>query len=117
MRLVPASTQGYDGTRDGKRVEVKATQGAAVSLSSAPDHLLILRLLPNGGFEEHYNGPGAPVWALLAKRKPTQNGQQQIRLSKLRTLMAESMERDVMEPLRPLPEGTIMYQPVANNAP
>ena len=58
LELAPASTQGYDGTRDGKKVEVKTTQGAAVALSSGPEHLLVFRLLPDGSFEEHYNGSG-----------------------------------------------------------
>jgi hypothetical protein len=107
IELSPASTQGYDGIREGKRVEVKATQGAAVSLSSGPEHLLVLKLMPDGGFEEHYNGPGAPVWALLAKRKPTKNGQQQVRLTVLRALMAQSKATDVLDPIRPLPTGTM----------
>ena len=110
VQLSPASTQGYDGIRDGKKVEVKATQGAAVSLSSGPEHLLVVRLMPDGSFEEHYNGPGAPVWALLAMRKPTKNGQQQVRLTVLRALMAKSTAKDVLEPIRPLPIGTMRCQ-------
>ena len=116
VQLSPASTQGYDGMRNGKRVEVKATQGAAVSLSSGPEHLLVFRLLPNGGFEEYYNGPGDPVWALLAKRKPTKNGQQQVRLSVLRALMAQTKASDVLGPVRPLPIGTVRSQAVATAA-
>jgi len=112
VQLSPASTQGYDGLRDGKKVEVKATQGLAVALSSGPEHLLVLRLLPDGGFEEHYNGPGAPVWELLAKRKPTKNGQQQVRLSVLRALMsADTRTDEVIQPVRPLPVGTVRNPP------
>jgi hypothetical protein len=112
VQLSPASTHGYDGLRDGKKVEVKATQGLAVALTSGPEHLLVLRLLPDGGFEEHYNGPGAPVWELLAKRKPTKNGQQQVRLSVLRELMTTGTRRDeVLQPVRPLPTGTLRNQP------
>jgi hypothetical protein len=107
VQLAPASTYGYDGIRDGKKVEVKATQGASVSLSSEPEHLLVFRLLPDGGFEEHYNGPGAPVWASLATRKPTKNGQQQVRLTILRALMSQSKAKDALEPVRPLPIGTM----------
>ncbi len=113
VQLAPASTQGYDGIRDGKKVEVKTTQGDAVSLSSGPEHLLVVRLLPDGGFEEHYNGPGAPVWALLATRKQTKNGQQQVRLNVLRGLMSQSNPRDALEPVRPLPKGTMRCQPMA----
>jgi hypothetical protein len=111
VQLSPASTQGYDGVRDGKKVEVKATQGASVALSSGPEHLLVFRLLPDGNFEEHYNGPGAPVWALLANRKPTKNGQQQVRLTALRALMAQLDATQVLGPVRPLPRGTVVTQP------
>lgn len=48
IELVPASTQGYDGTRDDKKIEVKTTQGTAVALSSGPEHHLVLKLLPDG---------------------------------------------------------------------
>jgi hypothetical protein len=106
VQLVPASTQGYDGTRGGKKVEVKVTQGAAVALSSSPEHLLVFRLLPDGSFEEHYNGPGGPVWELLKIRKPTKNGQQQVRLTVLRSLMAQMEMAEVLEPVCPLPPGT-----------
>lgn len=104
--LSTASNQGFDGTRDGKKVEVKATQGAAVALSSCPEHLLVFKLLPTGAFEERYNGPGAPVWEALAKRKPTKNGQQQVRLSMLRSLMEKMTAHDSLEPVHTLPEGT-----------
>lgn len=106
IELSPASTQGYDGTRDGKKVEVKTTQGATVALSSGPEHLLVLKLLPDGGFEEHYNGPGKPVWDLLKERKPTKNGQQQVRLTVLRSLMSGMDASHLLEPIRPLPDGT-----------
>ena len=39
-----------------------------------------------GEFEEIYNGPGAPVWAPFANRKPPKNGQFQVSLSRLREL-------------------------------
>ena len=114
--LSPASTQGYDGIRDGKRVEVKATQGAAVALSSGPEHLLVFKLLPTGAFEEYYNGPGAPVWALLAKRKPAKNGQQQVRLTVLRSLMTQMNAREALEPVCPLPVGTMRILTAATAA-
>jgi len=107
VELYPASTAGHDGEFCGRQVEVKITQGQSVSLSSCPQHLLVLRLLPDGAFEEHYNGPGAPVWALLVGRKPTKNGQQQVRLTALKAAMAASVnEADVIHPRIPLPVGT-----------
>ena len=106
VQLAPASTQGYDGTRDGKMIEVKRTQGAAVALSSCPEHLIVFRLLPNGGFEVHYNGPGDPVWRSLGTRKPTKNRQQQVRFTVLRTLMATVDTAQTLAPVRALPAGT-----------
>jgi hypothetical protein len=105
VELAPASTEGYDGTRDGKKIEIKITQGAGVALSSEPEHLLVLKLLPDGSFQEHYNGPGAPVWALLAARKPTKNGQQQVRLSALRKLMTHIDVSHKLDPTRLLPHA------------
>jgi hypothetical protein len=107
VELAPASTEGYDGIRDGKKIEIKITQGFGVALSSGPDHLLVLKLLPDGSFQEHYNGPGAPVWALLSMRKPTKNGQQQVRLSALRKLMTQCDAAHRLEPIRPLPHAQV----------
>jgi hypothetical protein len=107
VALCTASTQGYDGLLHGRQIEVKATQGKSVALYSCPEHLLVFKLLPDGTFEEHYNGPGAPVWALLATRKPTKNGQQQVSLTALRTVMAASVTpSEVIQPCRPLPLST-----------
>ncbi len=81
-------------------------QGTAVALSSGPEHLLVLKLLPDGCFEEHYNEPGRPVWDLLNSRKTTKSGQQQIRLSVLCSLVSCTDPALVLEPVRPLPENT-----------
>jgi hypothetical protein len=114
VKLNKASTEAYDGIRDGKRVEVKVTQGSRVPLSSCSEHLLVFRLLPTGEFEECFNGPGAVAWALVARRKPTKNSQHQVSLAALRRLMATDVSENlVMEPVLSLPSGTVRALPRA----
>ena len=60
IELCRASTEGYDGVREGRKVEVKATQGERIALSSCPEHLLVFKLNENGSFDECFNGPGGP---------------------------------------------------------
>ena len=57
---------------------------------SEPDYLIVIRLLPDGSFEEYYNGKGSAAWnAAGAMQK---NGQRSISLSKLRRLSDEQNE-------------------------
>lgn len=108
VTLNKASTEAHDGLRDGKRVEVKVTQGDRIALSSCPEHLLVFRLLPTGEFEECFNGPGALAWALVANRKPTKNSQHQVSLAALRRLMATAVDASsTLEPVLGLPSGTV----------
>lgn len=100
IELARASTEGYDGIRDGIRVEIKTTQGDAIALSSCPEHLLVFKLLPDGSFEERYNGPGAPVWALLDNRKPTKNGQQRVSLAALAKAQTKHGNSQALPPVR-----------------
>ena len=107
IELCRASTEGYDGVREGRKVEVKATQGDRIALSSCPEHLLVFKLNENGSFDECFNGPGHLAWALVANRKSTKNGQHQVSLAALRRMMAtEVTAAQVLEPVRELPEGT-----------
>ena len=107
IELCRASTEGYDGVREGRKVEVKATQGDRIALSSCPEHLLVFKLNEDGSFDECFNGPGLLAWALVAKRKSTKNGQHQVSLAALRQMMAtEVTVAQVLEPVRELPGGT-----------
>ena len=106
VTLAPASNAGFDGTCDGKQVEVKVTQGSTVSLSSYSEHLIVFKLLEDGTFEEHYNGPGKLAWELVSHRKPTKNGQWQVSLAALRRVMAGNVgSADRLEPVCTLPAG------------
>src|SRR5262245_63415335 len=75
IELAAASLYCHDGTCDGKQVQIKATQGKRIALSSEPEHLLVLLLLRDGSIEERYNGPGGPVWKTVAHKPRPKNGQ------------------------------------------
>ena len=87
LELLPASSPGVDAVRDGRHVEIKATQGARVALRSCPEHLLVLKLDRHGSFTEAYNGPGELVWQELADKPLPRNGQYQVSLARLSKLM------------------------------
>ena len=87
LELLAASTERHDArARDGRMVQVKATQGRSVALRSEPDHLLVLSLLRDGTVDEVYNGPGGLAWARVGA--PQKNGQFPLALGTLRKLMA-----------------------------
>lgn len=114
VKLNKPSTEGHDGLRDGRQVEVKATQGDRVPFSCSSGHLLVFRLLPTGAFEECFNGPGALAWALAANRKPTKRAQHQVSLAALRKLMANAVRAgETLEPVQALPAGTVRQLPSA----
>lgn len=88
LKLLRASSEGHDADSPlGVRVQLKATQGKAVAMRSEPDHLIVLRILPDGSAEEIFNGPGGPAWTAAGKMQS--NGQRPISLSRLRSLMQE----------------------------
>ena len=118
IELCRASTEGYDGVREGRRVEVKATQGDRIALSSCPEHLLVLKLNEDGSFDECFNGPGLLAWALVAKRKSTKNGQHQVSLVALKRVMATAVTAaHMLEPVRELPAGTKRARVTRSTAP
>ncbi len=78
-------------TRDGKQIQIKATQGnTKVALRGKPDHIIVLQLSKAGNASEVFNGPGALVWDHCGVRQD--NGQSSISLSKLRSLMSQVPE-------------------------
>lgn len=87
LELLPASAAGHDATaKDGRQVQIKATQANAIGIRSEPDHLIVLKLADDGTASEIYNGPGAQPWQSAGKMQ--KNGQRTISLSRLATLMA-----------------------------
>jgi hypothetical protein len=100
ISLFPASYEGHDGKKGDRLIQIKATQGDYIGIRSEPQHLLVLRLAPDGNFTEEYNGPGRPAWALGGSKPKPKNGQYQIRLSSLRKLMKSVREGDKLPRVR-----------------
>lgn len=90
LQLLDASTATHDAEKNGRKIQIKATQGKSIALYSAPEHLLVLKLNKNGTTEEVYNGPGALAWRHAGK--PQKNGQSAISLSCLSKLMNSVQE-------------------------
>jgi hypothetical protein len=62
LELLPASVPAHDAkTKDGRLVQIKATQTDRVALRSESQYLLVLRFRPDGASEEIYNGPAERV--------------------------------------------------------
>lgn len=94
LTLLKASAEKHDAiSSEGKKVQIKATQGKSIGLSSQPDYLLVLRILPDGKSEEIFNGPGKVAWDSSGKMQ--KNGHRPISVSRLRKLMelVEDAER------------------------
>ena len=88
LKLLTASAETHDAVApDGRHVQVKATGGKAISISSEPQHLIVLRLERDGGAPTVYNGPGKEPWMAAGKRQ--KNGQRSLSLAKLRELQAK----------------------------
>jgi len=88
LELLPSSFETHDAiSKNGRKVQIKATQINQISISSEPEHLIVLQIQRNGDAVEMYNGPGKTVWENSGKLQ--KNGQRQISLSKLKTLMNE----------------------------
>lgn len=63
LELLPNSLEGHDAiSSSGLMVQIKATQGQSVALRSEPEHLLVLKIHPDGSFSEIYNGLGNFPW-------------------------------------------------------
>lgn len=88
LKLLPASSERHDArAQGGELVQIKATQGERIALGSEPEHLIVLRILPDGSVEEVFNGPGSLAWNEAGRMQ--KNGQCPISLSKLRGLMVQ----------------------------
>lgn len=93
LELKTASNKGYDAvTESGLEVEIKATQSNSVAFRSQPQQTIVIKIKPDGTFEEIYNGPGALVWEEFNNKRLPSNGQFQVsvtKLSRLNQLVAE----------------------------
>ena len=87
LELMTASNKGYDAIcPKGRQVEIKATQSKSAAFRSEPEQAIVIKILPNGEFEEIYNGPGRHVWKEFEGKELPSNGQYQISLKKLKAI-------------------------------
>lgn len=88
LDLNPASTLGHDGIApDGRKVEIKLTQGRGVAIRHEPEHLIVLHRPKGGPMRIVFNGPGKLAWAAAGSMQ--KNGQRPISLSRLSQLAAD----------------------------
>lgn len=95
LTLLPNSTETHDAVSlDGKYVQIKATQINKIAISSEPDYLIVIKIFPDGSWEEVYNGPGKPVWDNAGKMQ--KNGQRSISLCNMKKLMGAIEKEDTI---------------------
>lgn len=95
LKLMIASNKGFDAiSKSGKQVEIKATQSKSAAFRSQPEHTIVIKILPDGTFEEAYNGPGLLVWEQFSGKPLPSNGQYQISLNKLKVLNQQVSESE-----------------------
>lgn len=88
LELLPPSYQGHDARdKQGRLVQIKATQGNSIALRSEPDRLIIIKLLKDGSFENIYDGDGKIVWENAGKMQS--NGQRRISINKIKGIKDE----------------------------
>ena len=93
LTLLPNSYERHDAKdKQGRMVQIKATQINKISISSEPDYLIVIQLTPNGNWFEIYNGAGSRVWNSAGKMQ--KNGQRPISIAKLKILMASVKENE-----------------------
>lgn len=106
LELFEASHPVHDAkTKDGKLVQIKATQGDRIAIGECPEYLIVLKIHRDGGFEEVYNDPGDIAWSLVGKRQKT--GQCHVSLVKLRAAIAEIPECDRIPCKERFDEGSV----------
>lgn len=89
LTLMNASNEGFDAvTKEGLKVEIKATQAKSVAFRSCPEHTIVIKINKDGSFDECFNGPGALVWEHFKGKKLPSNGQFQISVKKLSKLQS-----------------------------
>lgn len=101
IELFTASYKVHDGEVEGRKIQIKATQGDFIALSSEPDYLLVLKISKEGVGEEIYNGPGKVVWDLVKDKPTPKNGQFQIGSSRLKSLMKDVPESERIKRINP----------------
>lgn len=90
LKLLSNSHPGHDAKdKSGRYVQIKLTAGAAVSLYSDCDRLIVMRIETPEWACLVYDGDGAPIWAKAGKTQ--KNSQRKIRLSTIRRVRKEAL--------------------------
>ena len=63
----------HDGLCSNGKVQVKATFKDSLTFRTIPEYYLGIKLFPNGGYEEIYNGPGQLIYDHYKYRKSIGN--------------------------------------------
>jgi hypothetical protein len=85
LRLLPSSNPCHDATCPaGRNVQVKLTQRSREAIYEQPDHLIVLRVEPDGTVAEVYNGPGSLPW--MSAGPIQKNGQRSVSITTLSKL-------------------------------
>ena len=102
ITLYRQSEKTHDGEVDGKKIQIKGTQGSgAIVFREEPDYLLVLYLDKEAGIiKEIYNGPGVLVWKYRSY-VPSMN-HYTIRVNKLLELNETIAEKERIMPLYPI---------------
>lgn len=82
-------------------VQVKTTQRDAIQIGEPCEHLIALKLLPDGTVEEIFNGPGHLVWNLVKDKPLPKNGLYAVRVTKLRAIMTTVPASERLARVRP----------------
>ena len=86
LTLLPNSYEKHDAKdKQGRMVQIKATQINRIAISSEPDYLIVIQITPDGNWSEIYNGAGSRVWNNAGKMQ--KNGQRPVSIAKLKSLM------------------------------
>jgi hypothetical protein len=102
LDLNPASVLGHDARApDGRKVEIKLTQGSSVAIRHEPEHLIVLHRPKGGPIRVVYNGPGGLAWAAAGKMQ--KNGQRPISLARLSGIYEQVRKEDRLPETRKVP--------------
>lgn len=104
ITLYKQSEKTHDGEVDGKKVQIKGTQGKdAIVIREEPEYLLVEYLdKENGTIQEIYNGPGALAWKYRSF-VPSMNFYT-IRINKLLELDMTIREEERIIPIASVPK-------------
>jgi hypothetical protein len=98
IKLYRPSHAKFDGLKDGKEIQIKATQKHGVELKHGGGTLLVLKINHDGSFEEIYSGDANRVWNSLSHRKVSRAGEMSSSLRQLRALQKQVQEQERVWP-------------------